>query len=54
MGAIVGDYGLRYKDSVSDDDPQISTGDIITAINITNYGDTYSADNFIVKDAVIK
>ena len=46
MGAIVGDYGLRYKDSVSDDDPQISTGDIITAINITNYGDTYSADNW--------
>lgn len=46
MGAIVGDYGLRYKDSVSDDDPQISTGDIITAINITNYGDSYSADNW--------
>ena len=46
MGAIVGDYGLRYKDSVSDDDPQISTGDIITAINITKYGDSYSADNW--------
>ncbi|MCR5705741.1 MAG: site-2 protease family protein, partial [Acholeplasmatales bacterium] len=46
-GAIVGDYGLRYKDDVSDDEDQISTGDIITAINVTNYGDDYSSDNWV-------
>lgn len=40
-GAIVGDCGLRYKGDVSKKANQISTGDIITAINITNHGDTF-------------
>lgn len=47
-GAVVGDYGLRYKTKVSDSDNQISTGDIITAINITPYKEDFSEDNWVV------
>ncbi len=45
-GAVVGSVGLRYKDEVSSDDTQISTGDIITAINIYDHGASYDEANW--------
>lgn len=47
QGALVGDYGLRYKNDVDSKETQISTGDIIYAINVYNHNEEYNKDAWI-------
>ncbi len=46
-GALVGDYGLRYKKDVDSKDAQISTGDVIYAINVYNHNGSYDKDAWV-------